>query len=241
MRTRVPILLMMGLAGMAPAEAAVQYPAPVERWRTRIEQKAAGMDLPIDFLLTWVKHESYGNPCSLGVPGREAGIGQTWHPDDDRFGATFDELRAACVSGTQKEARPLTEAEKDLQVTSLVGLVRSARDAARGQMSRAGVTWPETSADFWKLVKLRHALPAWGANYLVPCRDALGHPPATFAEFRGWIESLSEEQVIAVNRNVKPFASLAQRRRLFDNAEKTGGVVGATDDSPDAPVTGRDQ
>ena len=158
--------------------------------------------------------------------GKEAGIAQTWHPDDDRFGATFDELRAACVADSQELARPLTAAEKDLQVGSLVGLVKSARDAARAQMSRAEVTWPETSSDFWKLVKLRHALPAWGSDYLVPCAKALGHPPATFAEFREWIESLSEEQVIAINRNVKPFAPLAQRRRLFDNAEKTGKVGG---------------
>jgi hypothetical protein len=222
-------LLAAGLASVGSVgrlEASVEFPAPVEAWRSRIEKKAAGTALPIDFLLNWVRYESYGNPCALGVPGHEAGIAQTWHRDDDRFGATYDDLRAACVPDKQELARPLTPEEKDLQVTSLVGLVKSARDAARAQIARAGVTWSESSPDFWMLVKLRHALPAWGADYLVPCAKDLGHPPATFAEFREWIEGLSEEQVIAINRNVKPFASMAQRRRLFDNAEKTGRVVG---------------
>lgn len=221
------VLLLAGLATMAsaaPNDTPAEFPAPVEAWRTLIEPKADG--IPIDFLLTWVRYESYGNPCSLGVPGHEAGIAQTWHPDDDRFGATYDQLRAACVTDKQQQARPLTAEEKDLQVTSLIGLVKSARDAARAQLKRAGVTWPETSSDFWKLVKLRHALPAWGANYLAPCAKALGHPPATFAEFRSWIESLSEDEIVAINPNVKRFASLAQRKRLFDNAEKTGRVGG---------------
>ena len=218
------VVVMAGLAAPAAQADTPDFPAPVEAWRSLIEAKAP--ELPTDFVLMWVRYESYGNPCALGVKGHEAGIAQTWHPDDDRYGATYDELRAACVEDSQDLARSLTDDEKDLQVASLVGLVRSSRDAARAQMARAGVTWPETSSDFWKLVKLRHALPAWGADYLVPCKKALGHAPATFGEFRGWIESLSDDEVIAINRNVKPFAPVAQRRRLFDNAEKTGRVGG---------------
>ena len=55
-----------------------------------------------------------------------------------------------------------------------------------------------------------------------PCGKALGHPPATFGEFRDWTFSLSDDEIIAINKNVRPFAPIAQRRRLFDNAEKTG-------------------
>jgi hypothetical protein len=207
-----------------------RFPAPVEAWRSLIEQEADGSGVPIDFLLSWVQHESYGNPCSLGIPGKEAGIAQTYHPDDDRYGATFDELRAACEPDTQKLARPLTPAEKALHVTSLVAYVKAARDTVRKQVSRAGITWSESSPDFWNLVKLRHALPAWGADYLVPCRDELGRAPSTWGEFRGWIEGLSDDQVTAINRHVRPWSSLAQRRRLFDNAEKTGGAVREADE-----------
>lgn len=232
MKMRIPVrgvLLAAALAAVVTADAA-EFPAPVEAWRSLIEEKAEGTGLPIDFLLMWVQRESYGNPCALGIPGVEAGIAQTYHPDDDRFGATFDELRAACVPGKHEQARSLTADEKDLQVTSLVGLVKNARDAARAQMKRAGVKWSESSSDFWKLVKLRHALPALGSDYLRPCADALGHPPAAFAEFREWIEGLTDDHVIAINPKVKPWASLAQRRRLFDSAEKTGRVVSESEE-----------
>lgn len=233
MKTRISVrglLLAAALASLARGAGAAQFPAPVEAWRSLIAEKADGTGLPIDFLLMWVQRESYGNPCALGIPGVEAGIAQTYHPDDDRFGATFDQLRAACVTGKQEQARPLTADEKDLQVTSLVGLVKNARDAARAQMKGAGIAWSESSSDFWKLVKLRHALPALGADYLQPCADALGHPPATFAEFREWMEGLTDDQVIAINAKVKPWSSLAQRRRLFDSAEKTGSVVGDSEE-----------
>jgi hypothetical protein len=116
-------LLVAGLGTAVPAAAQPAtrtFPAPVEVWRSLIELEAAGSGVPIEFLLSWVQHESYGNPCSLGIPGVEAGIAQTYHPDDDRFGATFDQLRAACVPDTQTLARPLTADEKDLQVKSLV-------------------------------------------------------------------------------------------------------------------------
>jgi hypothetical protein len=204
------------------------YPAQVEAWRSLIKQEAAGSGVPLDFLLTWVRHESYGNPCALGIPGHEAGIAQTWHPHDDRYGATYDELRAACEPDTQKQARALTAAEKNLQVASLVAYVKNAREVARGQVARAGLTWSESSRDFWNLVKLRHALPALGSDYLGPCRDDLGRPPGSWAEFREWMESLPDERVVAINKNVAPWSSLAQRRRLLDNAEKTGGSVGDT-------------
>jgi len=217
---------------VAAVVATRQFPAPVEAWRALIEQEADGSDIPVDFLLAWVQHESFGNPCSVGIPDHEAGIAQTYHPDDDRFGATFDELRAACVPGTQKLARPLTAAEKQLQVTSLVNYVKNARTAVRGQVARAGVTWSESSSDFWNLVKLRHALPALG-GYLAPCRDDLGHAPESWLEFRAWFEGLSDRQVVAINRAVAPWKSLAERRRLLDNAEKTGSAA-VPEPTPDA-------
>jgi hypothetical protein len=228
-RRSMQVAVLAGLGALVTVGArealAAEFPAPVEAWRSLIEKEADGSGVPIAFLLAWVQHESYGNPCSVGIPGKEAGIAQTYHPDDDRFGATFDQLRAACVPDTQKLARSLTADEKALHVTSLVAYVKNARDVARRQLASAGITWPESSPDFWNLVKLRHALPAWGADYLGPSCDALGHPPATWAEFRGWIEGLSDSEVVAINPRVKPWSSLAQRRRLFDNAEKTGKAV----------------
>jgi hypothetical protein len=112
--------------------------------------------------------------------------------------------------------------------------VKNARDVSRRQTSGVGITWSESSPDYWNLVKLRNALPAWGATYLARCASELGRPPATWAEFRGWIEGLSDSEVVAINSGVKPWASLEQRCRLFNNAEKTGqAVVETTADDSD--------
>src|SRR5262245_382577 len=86
MQIRRAARVLVVIAGLAAPAAAETFPAPVEAWRSRIADKADGSDVPVDFLLMWVRYESYGNPCALGVKGHEAGIAQTWHPDDDRFG-----------------------------------------------------------------------------------------------------------------------------------------------------------
>jgi hypothetical protein len=75
-------VLSAAIAAIANAAWAEDFPAPVEAWRSRIEAKAEDTGIPIDFLLKWCRSESGGNPCSLGIPNREAGIAQTYHPDD---------------------------------------------------------------------------------------------------------------------------------------------------------------
>ena len=215
----------------APIVATRQFPAPVEAWRSLIDQAAAGSGVPTDFLLKWVQVESFGNPCSLGIPGIEAGIAQTYHPDDDLYGATFDQLRAACVPDTQKQARPLRRRRSGC---------RSGRWSTWSGNSRvvsfhllaAGVNWPETSADFWSLVSLRHALPAWVTSYLGPCGEDLGHAPATWAEFRGWIEgAVGQPRRRHQPRRVRPWASLAERRKALRQRGEDGQRGGARGDS----------
>lgn len=195
------------------------FPAQVEAWRALIEERAAGTGLPMDFLLKYVQNESFGNPCAQGVPGIEAGIAQTWHPDDDRHGATFAQLREGC-SG-QSIVTPLSDFQKDRQVKVLISKVTSDRASARSAMSRAGVDWSEDSTDFWCLVKLVHGLPALVTDYL----PRAGRP-SSWAEFRSYVMSLSEAEVVAINKNVFPWRSTSERARMFDTAEKTGMTVG---------------
>jgi len=218
-------LLVTALAGAVTVRAqASQFPAPVEAWRTLIEQASAGSGIPIEFLLQWVQIESFGNPCSVGIPGVEAGLAQTYHPDDDIYGATYEQLRAGCAGDSQELARALTAAEKQRQVDVLVKFVQGLRDKARQQLARGEATWSETSPDFWKLVKLYHALPALG-GYLSAYRDEVGRCAETWAEFRNWLEGLSDARVTAINSAVAPWSSLSKRRWLLDNAEKAGSAV----------------
>ena len=61
-----------------PVTPAVKDWVPIlEKYRGRI---------PLKFLENWITHASGGNPNALGIPGVEAGIFQTYHPDDDRYG-----------------------------------------------------------------------------------------------------------------------------------------------------------
>jgi hypothetical protein len=139
------------------------WAASVEQWRPLLEENAG--DLPVEFLLAWIDRESGGNACSY-TRYHEAGIFQLMPPDNlDDAGVSLDELRAACSGSTQQLARPLTDDERLVQVTSGIRYVNVCRDRARAKLAAAGADWPETSTDFWKAVKLQHAYPA-ALNYV---------------------------------------------------------------------------
>jgi hypothetical protein len=197
------------------------YPPAVERWRRLVIELANGIN--VDFLLTWIQHESGGNPCATGIPNKETGLFQSYHPHDDRHGATFEALRAACLPGKQTAHRPLTEAEERLQVSAGIALVRACMKAAMSTLKAIGAQW--STRDRYCLTKLVHALPAYVYRFPKAFADRHGRPPASWAEFRAWVRSLSDDEVIAIDRGVRPWASVAQRDRLFGNAERTGYAV----------------
>ena len=198
-----------------------RYPPAVERWRSLVTELANGLD--VDFLLTWILHESGGNPCATGIPNKETGLFQSYHPDNDRYGATFEELRKACNPGKQTAHRPLTEAEQRLQVSAGIALVRACLHTATSTLAAISAQW--SARDRYCLAKLVHALPSYVHRF--PLVYAVRHrrPPASWAELRTWVRSLSDEEVIAIAPAVRPWASVAQRDRLFGNAERTGDAV----------------
>jgi hypothetical protein len=198
-----------------------RYPPTVERWRPLVTELANGID--VDFLLTWIQHESGGHPCATGIPNQETGLFQTFHPHDDRHGATFKTLRAACLPGKHTAHRPLTDAEQRLQVSVGIKLARACLNTATSTLSAIGAQW--STRDRYCLAKLVHALPAYVYRFPKAYAVKHGRPPATWAEFRAWVRSLSDDDVIAIDRAVRPWASIAQRDRLFGNAEQTGRAV----------------
>lgn len=199
----------------------VKYPPTVERWRSLVASLANGLD--VDFLLTWIQHESGGLPCATGIPNKETGLFQSYHPHDDRHGATFEALRTACEPGKQTAYRPLTDAEQRLQVSTGIALVRACMEVATSTLKAIGAEW--STRDRYCLAKLVHALPAYVYRFPKAYADKHGRPPASWAEFRTWVRSLPDTTVIAIARAVRPWASVAQRDRLFGNAERTGDAV----------------
>lgn len=182
-------------------------------------------DIPTAFLMKWIEVESYGNPCAVGIAGVEAGIGQTYHPDDDRHGATFAQLRTNCNGA--KETRSLTDDERALQVRVLLSLVRSCRSRAQAKLDATNTQWSTSTSDYWALVKLVHGLPGI-VNVLLPACAKKHGAPSSFAEFRAYCVGLSVDEVesFVANGNawVKRFKS--EFPRIFNNAEKTAATSG---------------
>ena len=205
------------------------FRASTEAWRPILARM--GADLPTDFLLGWIDEESGGNVCSLGIPGVEAGLFQTFHPSDDKFGATFSQLRPAC-SG-QSLLRELTPEEMLLQVQVGLNKVRFMRDRARQTLAAVGATWLEASTDFWNWVKLGHGLPAMQAELMRQITSSLGRAPRTWNEFKDIVLSMPAD---AFPPSLLPFSRSpsvrGRQNRIADvlaNAEHAGqfgGIAG---------------
>lgn len=194
----------------------------VEQWRSLLSRY--GGDLPVEFLLAWLEKESGGSPCATGIPNVEAGIFQTFHPSDDRFGATFEQLRAAC-SG-QSQVRQLSSEETELQARAGINFVRGKRDAARAHFAAAGIRFGAGSTDFWTGVKQEHALPCVMGGLLPRITAKLGRPPRSWAEIHQTAMAMAPSEMDPGCAKFAASPSLrGLRNRLedtFANAEEIG-------------------
>jgi hypothetical protein len=157
-----------------------------EQWRDLVTQYAG--DIPVDFLMAWISRESDGDPCSYTSMG-ESGIFQLMPPDNiNAAGTSIALLRAACSGSSQTPARALTDAEKYEQVRSGIQYVNYLRGVAHAKLSAAGVPWDdESTADFWKFVKLQHAYPGPSAGWLANAATSLGQPAQSWDDMRSTI------------------------------------------------------
>jgi hypothetical protein len=194
-------------------------PYTVESWGPLVT-KLAG-DIPVAFVQAWNTKESGGNPCAFGSANAqgpdgnplEMGLGQLYNPDDfQALGIDAGSWRAYCEAGTQNVTRDLTADECTSQVTGLVGLINRCRTAAR----KYNPGWSESSADFWRLVKLNHALPGL-LQGMTAVTKQLGRAPNDWAEFRA--------TVVTVTLDSETMKYSSNFDKELDNAETTGGAV----------------
>ena len=218
-----------------------QFPPLVERWRNEVGKRA--QDLPVDAILEWIRIESGGDMCAIGAP-TEVGIFQLMFPDDAKYGATRDGLRALCRKSKMANPRDiswLSEADLDMQVGAGIRKVLASRERARQVFGQNGVRWPETSFDFGSAVKQIHATPAVITELVPKITRRDGSPPASWRDLRQKVMTFPVSQMGAgLTRLWNAPSKHGLANRLEDtlrNAELVGRVWGSATRSP--AVAGR--
>lgn len=194
--------------------AVIPFPSQVERWRDILTRMAP--DIPIDFMLAWLKEESGGNVCATGLTQAdkfEGGLFQTMHPQDDRYGATISQLRAGCQGQTLVDP---SQVNAELQAQVGINLIRDYVGRAAAALTGSGVSWPMDSADFWTAVKQVHALPCMLTAALPAVVMRFG-PPPDWATFREQAMTLSPGETGAC----APFYAAPSLHGLRNRAEDT--------------------
>jgi len=167
----------------------------VETWRPLITVLAekSNPKLSVPYILKWIQLESGGNPCSIGqkINGpdgypKELGISQVYNPEDlKRFHITGKELRAYCKPGFSSQvSRPLTQEEMTIQARMTIDLVLHCLTESGRSLIANKIPWSPNSKDFWKAVKLWHALPVIVRPGFANVTKYLGRAPISWTEFR---------------------------------------------------------
>jgi hypothetical protein len=204
--------------GFSLPEAPIgKFPLLVERWRTEVAKRSR--DLPVDAILEWILIESGGDMCSTGTPG-EAGIFQLSFPDDAKYGATLERLRAICERSKRQNPADiswLSEEDLDMEVGAGVRKILAARDTVRHVFTQSGVAWPETSFDFGSAVKQIHATPGV-ITELVPKIVRASGPLNGWSDLRARVLAFPIDQM---SPRLRQLAIAPSRYGLKDRLEDT--------------------
>lgn len=202
-------------------------------WSPLIVALAVPEGIPYKYGMAWVNAESEGNPCvigerdSFGPDGnpREFGIAQVYNPDYYKFlgrgnGIKNGNSRRAYCRYPQTVTRMLTPEEMTEQVQDLVDVIKYCRDNADHMMALTNTSFPEPR-DYWRFVKLYHALPSI-VHALPQVVAKLGRAPTTWTEFRN---TFCQVQPAAYHNPKVDRHHQSVYWRALQNAEDTGGVV----------------
>jgi hypothetical protein len=205
----------------------------LKRWEPYVKIAATVARVPWEVAYAWIGIESEGNPCAVGektatAPDgypKEIGLVQFYNPDDlRRLGAKPSELCAYCVRpqpgepNPQKLARAMTPAEIGRHVGLSMAFIRDKQADADHYLVLHHVPWATQGADYWRMVKLVHALPSIVHTGLGQVVAKLGRPPTSWWEFRTTYETINPRA--RYNPKVKKQDGYW---RALANAEWTGG------------------
>lgn len=203
-------------------------------WGPVIAAMAVKEGFPFEFGMKWVDLESEGNPCAIGEAGKfgtdgvplEFGIAQVYNSDDyyrrlgGGVGIADAKSRRAYCRYPQTVTRVLTPAEMTEQAQDLADVVKLCRDNLDHHMSLNGIKWG--TRDYWRGVKLYHALPGMVSGGLAAVTGKLGRAPTDWAEFRRTFVQLHPQAAWDSGKD-KHHQHIYWRS--LQNSEDTGGAV----------------
>lgn len=206
--------------------------ASVKHWAPYVRPAAQANGIDPGVAMAWLAVESGGNICAVGErtargpdgAPKEVGLFQLYNPDDFKaLKAKATDLRAYCVKPLPGQPDPMrisrnpTSEEIAHHIALGIGLIHKCMSTAAHYLGAAGITWRSTDPDFWRAVKLVHALPVIVSHGFEQVTQHLGHPPATWNEFRSTYAQL--------NPRARYNPSISHQDgywRALENAERTG-------------------
>ncbi len=199
-------------------------------WEPLVAALAVPAGIPIEFGMQWVENETGGNPCDIGELNKfgpdgcplEFGIAQVYNPDYYPFlGIKDGKSRRAYCTYPNTVNRQLTAEEMTQQVQDLVATIKYCVTNAGHHLVANHYPWLAGSRDYWRAVKLWHALPSIMSPGFAHVAAKYGIPK-TWAEFRVGYVAIEPRAAFVPG---KPHNEQSGYWRALENAENTGGVV----------------
>jgi hypothetical protein len=154
----------------------------VERWRGPVSAVAG--DVPVDFLLAWIDHESSGRSTIPVSSIGERGAFQVYPAEAQQIG--YSDAQFAALS---TEGDPPTGGS--LNADSGVRLAHYYMGKADNVLSQVGASWGR-SGSYWTLVKLFHGAPVIAKDGMIAVSKKLGRAPKDWNEFAPLLTSMAQ-------------------------------------------------
>lgn len=159
----------------------------VEDLRPKVDRLALASGIPVDFLLSWISHESDGSIRAVTrfnergffqIMGPHAVGGTAVHLNQTEAGQIGLGLADTGTGPDDTTARLSTDADFSLQAG--IKLVQFYRRTANRTNVEQGLAWSE--GDMWRLTKLGHNGVGFAQQVIRTAKTALGRAPVSWEE-----------------------------------------------------------
>jgi hypothetical protein len=172
------------------------FSSSVERWRGPVSAVAG--EIPVDFLLAWIDHESSGRSTIPVSSIGERGAFQIYPDEAKQIGYSDAQFAALSTEGDPPSGG-------SLNADSGVRVARYYMGKANSVLSQVGADWG-SSGSYWTLVKLFHGAPAVAKEGMVAVSKYLGRAPSDWTEFAYYLTNLAQSGDPSLSATVQRLA-----------------------------------